>query len=159
VAKLLDSGTYDMQQLLEGGWVTGLKYADEVQVLLSPSLPAHHKSAQCRQGNAGGEDQHQAHCECCVNCIRCDAHAGLRHNASVLQDDLDTRFGNADRKKDKKKQAGKAEQDSKPDKRLTCVTYARYKNGVTLPVFFARRRLLAGDMQCMQRFLAVVSRP
>ena len=34
VAALLDAGVYDMQKLLDGGWVTGLKYADEVQVRL-----------------------------------------------------------------------------------------------------------------------------
>lgn len=32
VAALLDAGVYDMEKLLEGGWLTGLKYADEVQV-------------------------------------------------------------------------------------------------------------------------------
>ena len=38
VAKLLDAGVYDMEKLLEGGWVTGLKYADEVQVCNCNSL-------------------------------------------------------------------------------------------------------------------------
>jgi hypothetical protein len=28
---LLDAGYYDMRKLLEGGWVTGLKYADELE--------------------------------------------------------------------------------------------------------------------------------
>lgn len=40
VAKLLDAGVYDMQKLLDGGWVTGLKYADEVQVMCSTPAPS-----------------------------------------------------------------------------------------------------------------------
>ena len=34
VAALLDAGVYDMQKLADGGWVTGLKYADEVKTVL-----------------------------------------------------------------------------------------------------------------------------
>ena len=30
LSALLDEGVYDMERFLEGGWVTGLKYEDEV---------------------------------------------------------------------------------------------------------------------------------
>jgi hypothetical protein len=30
VRALLDQGVYDMQQLADGGWVSGLKYEDEI---------------------------------------------------------------------------------------------------------------------------------
>lgn len=38
VKALLDEGVYDMQQLVEGGWVTAVKYPDELQVPLHLSF-------------------------------------------------------------------------------------------------------------------------
>ena len=31
VQALVDEGVYDMRKLLEGGWVTGVKYPDEIE--------------------------------------------------------------------------------------------------------------------------------
>ena len=57
----------------------------------------------------------------------------LREALVSVQDDLDTRFGNEDRKKNKKagKKNKKDEKDDnpKPEKKLTFVPYSRYKNG------------------------------
>lgn len=48
-----------------------------------------------------------------------------------MQDDLDTRFGNINRKKAKAAKGKKDAKDesSKPKKKLTFVPYSRYKNG------------------------------
>ncbi len=36
VEALLDKGIYSMEKLKEGGWITDIKYADEVSHLMKP---------------------------------------------------------------------------------------------------------------------------
>jgi hypothetical protein len=57
---------------------------------------------------------------------------GYEKRSGRVQDDLDRRFGNVDRKKKKLTGKNKEKEANKPDKKLTFVSYARYKNGEIL---------------------------
>lgn len=92
----------------------------------------------------------------------CSARTWALSVADFMQDDLDMRFGNVDRKK-KKKQAGKESKDETPksEKRLTFVPYSKYKNGVHLipkickmhPCSHSAFLVISGHMQHLMMYV------
>lgn len=123
VKELLNAGIFDMNQLVEGGWVTAVSYPDEIQVWIFNSFGSSVSyPSDCFQSAVLQREMslvfHVVHIECQDGEVEpAVSHSSITHGLVIpacvvsmhlpdtdghcVQEDLDRRFGNEKRQKTK----------------------------------------------------------